>query len=239
MVDSKHKSHPRSSLKQTSQSMTRPPRMDDSPQPRLSFANTEMVGKPRPRTGLRTDAASVGEVTASTMSVSESSLSSRRSLISFGSVDVHTHKITLGDNPSVKRGPPVRLGSFQMSESFNLDEFEAMSKGRPKRVNRIPDHLRETWLRENGHSKESLLQISKEIEQIKTTRDMSKMDLNRMQEYQVMSNVSLRQQRRAATTAAKAEAEKKKKKGRSNSLFSRLSRKESTKSPSRRKSSSN
>lgn len=188
---------------------------------------------------LTSDAASMGERTISTTSLSsmatrrsamssdasqtnmssDSSQTSKRSTISFGSVSVHTHDITLGDNPAVKTGPPLSLGKLVKSEEFKLDEYEAMSKGRSKKAIRIPDHLREEMLRENGHSADSLLQISREINEIKETRRLSKLELNPMQEYQVMSNVSLRQSRRHAAQESKAERKKDAKKRRDESSF--------------------
>jgi hypothetical protein len=44
------------------------------------------------------------DLTADTRSISNSSS------ISFGSVTVHTHPVTLGDNPAVSTGLPVTLG---------------------------------------------------------------------------------------------------------------------------------
>jgi len=193
----------------------------------IAVGTTEICGT---LVGLET--ASLGDFTESTADLSRSS-------ISFGSVAVHTHNVTLGDNPAVKKGLPLALGSFQKSETFNVDEYEVMSQGRPKRANRIPEHLREEWLRENGHSKESLLKIAQEIDVIRAERSISKLDLNRMEEYQVMSNVSYRQNKRHADSAAAAsktnkdEAQKSPSKTKSNSLFSRLSqtRTRTTKNP--------
>jgi hypothetical protein len=163
-------------------------------------------------------ASSVGGRTAITASTSStmtnsyrsamrsgSSGCSKRSNISFGSVSVHTHNVTLGDNPAVRKGPPLSLEWKSVkSERFNVDEYEQMCKGRPKKALRIPQATREALLRENGHSNDRIKRTSQEIDGIKAARCMTRLDLDPMQEYQVLSQLSLRESRRQSRQEAAA-----------------------------------
>jgi hypothetical protein len=125
---------------------------------------------------------------------------------------VHTHNLTLGDNPAVRKGPPLALEwNSVKSERFNVDEYEELTKGRKKKALRIPQATREALLRENGHSNDRIKQTSQEIVGIKAARCMTRLDLDPMQEYQVLSQLSLREHRRQGRQEAAATRSSKKK----------------------------
>ena len=134
---------------------------------------------------------------------------SRASCISFGDVTVHTHSVTLGDNPSVTEGPPLALDAHVDSMSCCLDDFEMRKTRRTssrRKAARIPVEQREALLKELGHKEESLKEISREIQTIKASRmqarkaEKSKKDLD---VYWVLSQVSLRETKLKARHAEK------------------------------------
>jgi hypothetical protein len=172
---------------------------------------------------LRTQA---DDLTADTRSISNSSLLSRRSLISFGSVSVHTHPVTLGDNPAVSKGIPVTLDwKYVSSQCFDIDEYERMCQGRRKKAQKIDSADREAWLREKGYTRECLNRVWREISEIKASRRQSrgtsgsnaeptneleepKKDLDPIEEYLLLANAT-RSCRRASNVDSSQGAEKK------------------------------
>jgi hypothetical protein len=113
---------------------------------------------------LRVDA---DDLTADTISISSSSLRSRMTSISFGSVSVHTHPITLGDNPAVSTGIPVTLDwEYVSSQYFDIDEYEVMCQGRQKKAQKIDSADREAWLREKGYTGECFKKVWREISEM-------------------------------------------------------------------------
>jgi hypothetical protein len=140
-------------------------------------------------------------------SFSSLSIASKKSCVSFGDVRVRTHSVTLGDNPAVTTGLPLALDWDHVdSNSYNLEDFE--KRKRRTRVMRIPVEEREARLREMGHSKDSLDEISQEIEKIKTSRRESSKLLSPMDEYLLMANVSLRDKRLVSRETRKLTSEK-------------------------------
>jgi hypothetical protein len=129
---------------------------------------------------------------------SSSSSSSKKSVVSFGSVCVHTHPVTLGDNPAVSAGLPLALDWHPVrSELFCIDEFEKTRKGRSRKVTRLHESVREALLREMGCSTDSLIKVSREIEQIKRSRqevtiEVSMDTLSPMELHCVMANTTIR-----------------------------------------------
>ena len=98
------------------------------------------------------------------------------SQVSFGTVNVHKHRMTLGQNPAAS-GIPVELAWEEWgSETLDVDEFE---KARPdKAVHRIAKTSRER-IAEEGHSRESILHVQEEMEWIKKSREASEGDEDR------------------------------------------------------------
>jgi hypothetical protein len=118
--------------------------------------------------------AEADDLTADTSSISNSSSLSRMTSISFGSVSVHTHPVTLGDNPAVSTGLPVTLDWEAVnSECFDVDEYETMCKGRGHKSQQIHSADREAWLREKGYTRECFEKVCREIRAIKRSRRQS------------------------------------------------------------------
>jgi hypothetical protein len=132
----------------------------------------------------------------------------KKSALSFGSVNIHTHSLILGDNPAVSQGLPLALAwDHEDSMSFSLDEFEIIRETRPKKPLKISREDREAWLQEIGHTSGSFSRLYHEIYQIKLSREQVKQEQEQEErqeerqhfallEYQVLSNVSLREYRR-------------------------------------------
>ena len=119
------------------------------------------------------------------------SLTSKTSMISFGTVSVYTHDMTLGDNPSVTTGPPLMLDWVHLkSECFHIDHFEQLNQGRRKKARRIPRNDREAWLQKKGYSRECLDRVLKEIEYIKTTRRQTKLEITCLKKFEPWPKVT-------------------------------------------------
>mmetsp|Transcript_10698 Transcript_10698/g.29487 ORF Transcript_10698/g.29487 Transcript_10698/m.29487 type:complete len:223 (+) Transcript_10698:66-734(+) len=79
--------------------------------------------------------------------------------VSFDSITIHYHSVSLGDSPSVKNGPPLaltwqRLGSRTYS---NLEKYEAIRpQGRKTHKMRMRSSRREKVLRRAGVSQEEI-----------------------------------------------------------------------------------
>jgi len=93
--------------------------------------------------------------------------------VGFSTVEVRSHAMILGDNPSVSSGPPVTLDwTHQDVMECDLSQYE---KSKPLRRSKseicIPSYLRESWLRDQGYARSELTEVSKEIDMIKKGRD--------------------------------------------------------------------
>jgi hypothetical protein len=91
--------------------------------------------------------------------------------VRFGTVNVHTHDIALGDNPAVKTGLPLSLDWENIgSECFGVDAFEKMHEGRARKASRISKADREALLRSKGYSTACFEVVLREIQMIKDAR---------------------------------------------------------------------
>jgi hypothetical protein len=121
---------------------------------------------------------------------------------------IHKHHVSLVVNPAVTTGPPLELEwDHCSSESYEIDDYEKINeyKGACRRPRRISLNTRESILREKGHSRASFTRVSKEIESIKAMRKETKEERKKekeMQEYMLLSNVSLREYRKVARKIA-------------------------------------
>lgn len=123
-----------------------------------------------------TDDETVDTRSTSTSTSSSSSSSSSRTArrIRFGSVSVHSHALTLGDNPSVSNGLPVTLEWKAVdSKAFDMEEYETTCRS-PKRrkncVRKFSTKNRQDILEESGFSRETFEQVAKDIMEIKESR---------------------------------------------------------------------
>jgi hypothetical protein len=98
--------------------------------------------------------------------------------LSWGTIEIRTHVIELGDNPSVSSGPPVTLG-WEKDDSckLSLDDYEKSLGGRrSKRELVLPSEVREEWLRDLGYSREELKKAVSIARKIKIDRRSSSED---------------------------------------------------------------
>lgn len=101
-------------------------------------------------------------------------------------------------------GSPIALDWQQIKcEEYNVDEFEALQRNRRKKASRIPVDTREAWLRESGHTTDRLNRTSAEINFIKAERFMAHLDLDALDEYRVLANVSRKQTRAKSASSEK------------------------------------
>jgi hypothetical protein len=124
---------------------------------------------------LRTQAESICQTfTTSSPCNNESSLSSSslRPSVTFSALEFHTHKLILGDNPSVSVGPPIGM-SWKAAESEILDLEEYETSRPPRRERRdlvVPRSMRVTWLRNEGYARSEMAAVENEIKGIKKHR---------------------------------------------------------------------
>jgi hypothetical protein len=96
----------------------------------------------------------------------------RRS-VNFSTIEVRSHPMIMGDNPSVSSGPPVTIDwEHQDVELFDVSAYEeSKPKKRTKQEILIPAHLRESSLRDQGYARCEIAQVGKEINRIKKCRN--------------------------------------------------------------------
>lgn len=100
------------------------------------------------------------------------------SCVEFGSVHVISHAVRLGDNPSVSEGLPIALGTKRGSAHFKtVDEFES-KRGKPKPAVKLSKEERDALIRNNRHSRSSLIMARKQVKEIKLSRLDSKQRIN-------------------------------------------------------------
>jgi hypothetical protein len=100
------------------------------------------------------------------------------SVVSWGTIEMHSHAIQLGDNPAVSRGPPITLGWEKTDYcKLSVDDYESNHEGRRSKQELIlPGALREDWLRERGYSREELRQVTSVVKKVKLDRKSSAED---------------------------------------------------------------
>jgi hypothetical protein len=98
--------------------------------------------------------------------------------VSWGTIEIHSHVIELGDNPAVSHGPPITLGRERTDScKLSVDDYESRLEGRrSKRELILPGALREDWLRELGYSRKELREAVSIVKMIKIDRRSSAED---------------------------------------------------------------
>lgn len=92
--------------------------------------------------------------------------------VRWGTVDVHSHVVCLGDNPDCTSGPPLQISwkSFA-TQQLALDDYE---ENRPERRTKkelvVPRYIREDWLRNNGYARSQLKEATEEVQEIRKSR---------------------------------------------------------------------
>jgi len=96
--------------------------------------------------------------------------------VSFTSLDVREYSITLGDNPSVRKGPPISL-SWNYSEggSIDIEKWEEVRGPRRSKEQMLMGSIIRRSILENnaGISRKDILEATSEVLRIKKNRNNS------------------------------------------------------------------
>lgn len=114
--------------------------------------------------------------TSSATSESQQARSAKH--VSFGVIQVYSHRYTLGDNPSVMGGPPITLEwkAFE-TYSFSVDDYESVKpEPRSKASMVLPRSMRQGMLRNQGFSRGELKEATDQAERIRLQRAKSSRD---------------------------------------------------------------
>ena len=97
--------------------------------------------------------------------------------VKFGNVHVHSHRLTLGDNPGVSVGVPLTLGwEVEDSEQFDLDTYEEETQvNNRSAVRRMTRHKRELIASRN-HTRDSIVKHTEQVKDIQKSRMKSETD---------------------------------------------------------------
>ena len=118
-----------------------------------------------------------GEVTFQTMAAAKK----KGSGVRFGSVRVHKHNLTLGDNPSTKTvGPPLTL-DWNVAESLRYETVDCYSMEEYGKLDSLVQHQKPTTIEGNrrqqiaaiDHSSNSIRKLQYELYDIKQKRIQS------------------------------------------------------------------
>merc|ERR1712157_296310 len=106
-----------------------------------------------------------------------SSVSSFKTSVSFQSVEIREYEVTIGDNPSCRKGVPIGLSwNYNPLDSIDIAEYETRKGGRRRRSKKrliVDEKKREIML--NEHNKEDIARVKKEIAKVQHSRKMSVM----------------------------------------------------------------
>jgi len=108
---------------------------------------------------------------------SSQSTESRR--VSFSNLDIFSHAVVLGDNPSVSSGPPLSLAWETLEEAhLSVDEYEAYRVGSPRSKSQMltPARVREDLLRSEGYARKDVQEVIKQVTVIREQRAKSAHD---------------------------------------------------------------
>mmetsp|Transcript_40196 Transcript_40196/g.94511 ORF Transcript_40196/g.94511 Transcript_40196/m.94511 type:complete len:227 (-) Transcript_40196:102-782(-) len=97
--------------------------------------------------------------------------------VSFSTIEIYEHPLTMGDNPSCSCGPPTTLHWKCLSkELHNVDDYEEMMRIRQSDENSVQTYSyceRKNILRQKGYTKEEILACQKNAEKIHKQRTKS------------------------------------------------------------------
>lgn len=110
----------------------------------------------------------------------------KRKVVAFSTVEIHHHKLILGDHPSVSDGVPLTLdwSVESITEAMDLETHEQYRISCPLRRHRrenrntwcMESSEREQLARSNGASDACLIQTRKELSIIQSSRKLSELD---------------------------------------------------------------
>jgi hypothetical protein len=106
---------------------------------------------------------------------SSTTLTKHAAAITWAAVEINSHEVILGDNPSVSSSPPITI-EWKAFESVKLtvDEYEECNPNhRSTRAMLLPKSVREDWLRNQGYSRKELESAAQAIRKTKEERRSS------------------------------------------------------------------
>lgn len=113
--------------------------------------------------------------------------------VSFSSLEIREYDITLGDNPSVRKGPPVSLSwDYKLAGSIDLEKFESnRGRRRSKEEMVLGPKIRQHILRnEAGVSTIDIVDSMSEVQKIKGNRKNSVSSQHLDKVYEVFESAS-------------------------------------------------
>ena len=100
----------------------------------------------------------------------------KRKAVAFSTVEIHHHKLILGDHPSVSDGVPLTLDwSVEYTEAIDLDSHEQNRQCRSG-LFFMESSEREQLARNNGASEACLIETRRELSIIQSSRRLSELD---------------------------------------------------------------
>lgn len=101
----------------------------------------------------------------------------KRKAVAFSTVEIHHHKLILGDHPSVSDGVPLTLDwRVEYTEAIDLDAHEQNRHCRNQPYLCMESSEREQLARNSGASDACLIETRKELSIIQSSRRLSELD---------------------------------------------------------------
>lgn len=115
----------------------------------------------------------------SSSTISDQQLEEKQNRVSFGVVSVRSHSITLGDNPSCSRGPPISLDwEIDQSETMDFEEYDSILREKnstnwlPSDVNAV--RRRHLLVLKAGVDEKDIFKAEEELLKIKKSRSITR-----------------------------------------------------------------
>lgn len=104
-----------------------------------------------------------------------------RTMVTFDSVEISEHPITLGVNPAVADGgPPIEIEwECQSYELTTVDDFEQSKEGNLRTIKKLRAEARIDLLLKAGFTREELVRTEDEMSNIRLMREMSSRSVRR------------------------------------------------------------
>ena len=118
---------------------------------------------------------------AATAVATTTTTTTKKRSISFHSIGIREHKITMGDNPSCSYGTPVSLDwDYIDFEELTLDDYEmhkfVAGRGRPRTLRQLylNHYQRKNLLQQEGFTLDQIKDVKKETSKVRKQREMTK-----------------------------------------------------------------
>ena len=108
-------------------------------------------------------------------SISQASNNDKRK-VSFSSISIREHSITIGDHPDCKKGVPITLDWFYNEKNaIDINEYEIRKEERIKKNLVLTDLHRKSILFSFGHTHDDLAEAIKDVDKERKQRKRDKM----------------------------------------------------------------